>query len=569
MKKSTKLSTRACASLLVAALVASCGTGTESRGGTERTRNVGTGWAATTDPVKAVVFGTQDGRVEFVHVPGMSTTMLSTNITSVPMSAMGNTISMVAFDTARSDVIFGANTPSSGVVLSRMNIEDSAPTGIYSASSGFLYGGGYNPASRVAVFTYSDLGSLNYVINSVDEPGTAVLESKLPFYAVVNYDGSRALMTTGTNVREIGVTDPATTILSTPDITTTPFDLWGFTKDPLSDAVYGARQSLGEILVGYLDGSAGTFSQVGKAASPSSLAAFSDGTLVAGTGAALNAAAPYTGKLTIVDPTGTAANIVITVDTGSTASATGVQSVWAVESPIATAAPTISVDASGNLVCSDATWRGDLPLSRLSRAPVESARSFAWFQNGREVSSESSDTYVPDEAGDYECAAIASNVAGTGYSAKSTSLSYVLPTTTTTLPEAEETTTPLPSARATTTTIEGSGGSESTPGVSPVVTVPTATPGEIVGVVTPALRSAKWTFKGRTVKVTFRKWSGARKYRLSITGATRKTITCKTAKTTVTCTTVTLKKGINSFTAKALSTSGITLALSSKTRITK
>ena len=559
MKKSTRLSTRACAGLLGVALVASCGTGTESRGSNERTRNVGTGWAATTDPVKAVVFGTQDGLVEYVHVPTMSSTMMPTNITSVPLSAMGNTISMVAFDTARSDVIFGANTPTSGVTLSRMNIEDSAPTEIYTASSGFFYGGGYDPASRAAVFTYSDLGSLTYVINSVDEPGTTVLESKLPFYAIVNYDGSRALMTTGTNVREIGVTDPATTILSTTDITTTPFDLWGFVKDPLSDAVYGARQSLGEILVGNLEGFTGTFSQVGKAANPSSLAAFSDGTLVAGTGAALNAAAPYTGKLTIVDPTGTASNIVITLDTGSTASATGVQSVWAVESPIATAAPTISVDASGNLVCSDATWRGDLPLSRLSRAPMESARSFAWFQNGREVSSESSDTFVPDEAGDYECAAIASNVAGTGYSAKSTTLSYAPSVATTTVPSVGETT----------TTLEGSGGSVSAPVESPVVTVPAATPGTLVGLVTPALRSAKWTFKGRTVKVTFRKWTGARKYRLSITGATRKTITCKTARTTVTCTTTTLKKGINSFSAKAVSASGITLAISSKTRRTR
>jgi hypothetical protein len=71
------------------------------------------------------------------------------------------------------------------------------------------------------------------------------------------------------------------------------------------------------------------------------------------------------------------------------------------------------------------------------------------------------------------------------------------------------------------------------------------------------------------VKVTFRKYSGAKKYRLFVSGATKKTIACKTGKTTVTCTTTTLKKGVNSFSAKALSTSNVTLAVSTKTRITK
>lgn len=588
MKKSTKLSMRACASLLVAALVASCGTGTESRGGTERTRNAASGWTATTSPVKAVLYGTQDGLLEYAQVPGSSDVVSSISLASVPASAMGNTISMVAFDSARSQIVFGGNTPTSGVFVSRMEIDGSGQTTVYSAPTGFLYGGGYDPSSRMAVFSYNILGSLSYVMNSIDEPGSALLDKKVPFYAIPNYDGTRAIMTTGSNIREVPIIDPATTILSTSDLTKTPFDMWGFVKDPLSDVVYGARQNSGEILSSNLDGPTGTYTMVGMARNPSALAAFSDGTIVAGTGAPLNAAAPYTGELTVIDPSGVASNIVMTIKSGAASGGSigGVQSVWAVESPIATAPPTVSVDESGNLVCSDATWRGDLPLSRLSRAPVESARTYAWFLDGKEVfPTETSETLVTAESGDISCAVVASNGAGTGYSAQSAAIAYAPPATTTvapevevvtttTLPDAEEVTTPLPSARestttTTSTTIEGSGGSESTPGVSPVVTVPTAAPGEIVGVVTPALRSAKWTFKGRTVKVTFRKWSGARKYRLSITGATRKTITCKTAKTTVTCTTVTLKKGINSFTAKALSTSGITLALSSKTRITK
>ena len=245
MKNSTKLSVRACAGLLAVALVASCGTGTESRGGTQRTRNVAAGWAATTEPVKAVLFGTQDGLVEFLEVPVSSAAVDAVPITSVPASAMGNTIGMVAFDAARSQVVFGGNTPTSGVFVSKIDVDGSVPTEIYAAPSGFLYAGGYDPASRNAVFAYIDLGSLSYVISSVDEPGTPLLEKNVPYYAIAHFDGSRALMTTGSNIREVSVIDPTSTISSTPDLTSTPFDMWGFVKDPLSEVVYGARQSSG------------------------------------------------------------------------------------------------------------------------------------------------------------------------------------------------------------------------------------------------------------------------------------------------------------------------------------
>jgi hypothetical protein len=117
--------------------------------------------------------------------------------------------------------------------------------------------------------------------------------------------------------------------------------------------------------------------------------------------------------------------------------------------------------------------------------------------------------------------------------------------------------------------VDAPGGSESSVGVSPVVTVPAVSPGTPIVIATPTLKSVKWTFSGRTAKVTFRKWSGASKYRFYVRGATRKNIVCKTSKTTVTCTTTALKKGINSFSAKALSRSGVALALSTKTKLTK
>lgn len=568
MKNKRFALTRVVAGVTATALLAACGTGSESSDTTERTRNSISGWTATTEPTKAVVFGTQDGLVEWVDVPASSSKVSSFNMYTAPASAMGNTISMVAFDSARSEIVFGGNTPTSGVFVSRKNFEDATPIAVYSAGSGFMYGGGYDSSSRVAVFAYSNLGSPTYVINSVDETGSPMLQSTVPFFPIAHYDGSRALLTTGSNIREIAVTNPASTIASTPDIATTPFDMWGFVKDPLSDAVYGARHNSGEILKGNLDGSTGTFLEVGRVVNPSSLAAFSDGTLVAGTGAAAVATAPVEGALTVVDPTGKVANIDIG-GIGSGASTSGVQSVWAVESPIATAPPTVSVDASGNLVCSDATWRGDLPLSRLSRAPVESARTYGWFIEGKEISGEMSETLITEDSGNFSCAVIAYNGAGVGYSAQSAPLAYVPPAPTTTVAPVEDTTTVPGAGDATTTTVEASGGSDSMPAESPVVTVPAVTPGAPVAVVTPSLRSAKWTFKGRTVKVTFRKYSGAKKYRLYVSGATKKTIACKTGKTTVTCTTTTLKKGVNSFSAKALSTSNVTLAVSTKTRITK
>jgi hypothetical protein len=567
---------RVAALVAATSLIASCGSGSESSDTTERTRNSMVTWSATTEPIKSVIFGTQDGLVDFAYMPTVSSAVNSTNIYAMPTASTANGVSLVAVDSARSEIVFGGVTSTSGVQLSKIGIEGSTPTNIFSnPTSSLLYGGGYDPSSRLAVFAHFDKGSMTYVINSIDEPGTTLLETKIPYYGIPLYDGSRGLLSTGSNIREISITSPTTAVLSTPDLPAPPFDMWGFVKDPLSDAVYGANQGTGEILVSNLDGSAGAFTQVGKAAAPASLAAFSDGTLVVGSGASATSPTPESGSLTIVDPSGALSNITLTVKSSSMSSSAigGVQSVWAVESPISTAPPTLSTDSDGNLVCSDASWRGDLPLSRLSRAPIASARSYGWFLNGAELSDEVSETLVVAEDGEYSCAVIAGNIAGIGNSALSNTLKVEAPTTTSTTSSSSTSTIEIDGSSSTvvssTTSVAAPGGSESSSGASPVVTVPTVSPGTPITVTTPSLRSAKWTFKGRTAKVTFRKWSGASKYRLVIAGATKKTIQCKSSKTTVTCTTTTLKRGINSFSAKALSRSNVTLALSTKSRNTK
>jgi hypothetical protein len=304
---------------------------------------------------------------------------------------------------------------------------------------------------------------------------------------------------------------------------------------------------------------------VEAAESRTSLAVFSDGTIATGAGESGFSFGPISGEISIINPDGSDPVVLKGIDRGVAYS--GVQSLWAVESPIATAPPNVTDDGSGMLTCSDATWKGDLPLSRLSRSPIASTRSYAWFKDGIRIFDAPYETHRATELGAYSCAVMTANLAGGGNSpASEPAIVASIPTTT------DETTTtlsPSDSVVATTTTIESSGGSESAPVESPIVTVPVASPATPVVVVTPTLRSAKWTFKGRTAKITFKKWSGASKYRFYVRGATRKNIVCKTAKTTVTCTTASLKKGLNTFSAKALSRSGITLALSTKTRITK
>ena len=554
--------------LVVAAIAASCGGGGESSDTTERTRNASL-WSATTEPTRKVVYGTQDGLVQSVEVPGVSGKVEPTTITTVPLSALGNTVSSVAVDTSRSEIIFGGNTPSSGVFLSKVNTDGTSKTDIYTSSTGFAYGAGYDSSSRTAVFTYFDSGSIKYVLHSVDDVSSPILSSKIPFYAIANYDGSRTLMTTGSNLREVTITDPTSTLSSSANLSSTPYDMWGFIKDPLSEKLYAARQGSGQILSTELDATVG-FSKIGNAVNPAALAAFSDGAIVAGTGATLNAAAPFIGDLAIIDPTGATANIELE-GVGSGASTSGVQSVWAVESPISTSPPSVSSASSGSLTCSDATWLQDLPLSRLSRAPIASVRSYAWFLEGKMIPDAISETFAPTDSGRYSCAVIAANFAGTGFSAQSATVDFEVPasTTTTTTAVSTSTTTTTGGGSEPVTTSPSSGGAEAVPGASPVVTVPEVATGTPIVVVTPTLRSAKWTFKGRTVKITFKKWSGASKYRFYVRGATRKNIVCKTAKTTVTCTTTSLKKGLNSFSAKALSSSGVTLALSTKTRLTK
>ena len=569
MKNKRFALTRVVAGVTVTALLAACSGGSESSDTTERTRNSAL-WTATTVPTKVVVYGTQDGLIEYVQVPSESGPVTPTNVATVEpyASVSRNAVVSVGVDTARSELIFGGYNKSGKTYISKINTDGSSESLIFEDASNATYGMGYDPISRVTAINYIKSGNIYYVVHSADDVMSPLVDSNVGYFNIplISNIATNSLVTTGSVIRRVDLSDPRTILGESAPLSTTPYDMWGIAKNVTTDDIYVARQGSGELFTTQANASA-PLTSLRTVTNPASLAVFSDGTIAVGTGSTATAQAPTIGALSVIDPTGTAADINLS-GVGSGKSASGLQSVWAVESPIAETAAAIDGDTSfgSTLNCQDATWRGDLPLSRLSRSPIEGVRTYSWFLNGTQIEGETSDTYVSAAYGSYQCAVTAGNLAGIGQSEMSEPL--VIPEDST----PEETTTTIDGSgpgETTSTTIEGSGGSEAAPVVSPIVTVPVAAPATPVVVVTPSLRSAKWTFKGRTAKVTFRTYPGAKKYRLYISGATKKTVVCKSAKTTVTCTMTTLKKGINSFSAKALSTSGVTLALSTKSRLTK
>jgi hypothetical protein len=553
MKNKRFALTRVVAGVTVTALLAACGAGSESSDTTERTRNT-TLWSASTVPTKVVVYGTQDGLVEYVQVPSESGEVTPTNIATESMyGPLNASVVSVAVDSSRSHIIYAGMFGSSDAELRMATIGVPGATSIFSAPSTQTYGMGYDPSSRVAALNHFDGSRFRYVLHSIDEIESPLVNSTHMFYMVPNINSTRTLISTNSNIREVNRTNPESVIDASDSLAAPPFDMWNFAQDTQSSSVYAARPTAGELVQTQASSSA-PLTKIATFASPATLAVFSDGTLAIGKGANTSGGGSIVGALSVYDPSGTSPTIEMS-GVGSGAPASGLQSVWAVESPIANTPPQVDGDSvvGGSIYCGDAQWRDDLPLSRLSRKPIEGVRSYAWFRNGVQMEGVTSETIELSEGGSYQCAVTAGNLAGSGQSAQSEAID---------VPSS-------PSDESTSTTVEGSGGSEASPVESPVVTVPVAAPATPVVVVTPSLRSVKWTFTGRTVKVTFRKYSGATKYRLYVRGATRKNIVCKSAKTTVTCTTTTLKKGLNSFSAKALSTSGVTLALSTKTRITK
>ena len=103
----------------------------------------------------------------------------------------------------------------------------------------------------------------------------------------------------------------------------------------------------------------------------------------------------------------------------------GISAMWIVESPTATADPTVTLTSGSGgpgsvLTCTDAAWAADLPLSRVSREPT-STRTYTWTLNGVTVGTAAS-TLTTTGYGVHTCTVTTANVAGTGTAAASRTL---------------------------------------------------------------------------------------------------------------------------------------------------
>lgn len=207
-----------------------------------------------------------------------------------------------------------------------------------------------------------------------------------------------------------------------------------------------------------------------------------------------------------------------------------IASLWIVESPTASAAPTITGDSTigATLACSDATWDADVPGARVSRMPT-ATRTFQWFLDGSPIDGGTAGSHVATAAGTYTCAAIGSNVAGSGTSAVSAGHAVTSPTT--------------PAAAA--------------------ADAPTTTPAKI---------RVAWRLRSRTLTGRFTPVTGAASYRITATGATTRTGTCRTRGTgsakRVVCT-IRLRAGRSTVTIRARDRSKSVVARGATTRRVK
>jgi hypothetical protein len=101
---------------------------------------------------------------------------------------------------------------------------------------------------------------------------------------------------------------------------------------------------------------------------------------------------------------------------------TDVSSIWIVDSPTETTAPSITGTATPGqtFTCNDASWAADLPGSRLSRRPT-AARSYQWYFNGADVGTDAPTYTAPSgQYGVVGCELQVGNAAGDTTSSRAT-----------------------------------------------------------------------------------------------------------------------------------------------------
>lgn len=209
-----------------------------------------------------------------------------------------------------------------------------------------------------------------------------------------------------------------------------------------------------------------------------------------------------------------------------------ISSLWIVESPSASAAPTITGGSTvgSTLECSDAAWNADVPGARVSRMPT-ALRTFQWFLDGSPIDGGTAGSQVATSVGTYTCTTTGSNVAGPGTSTASAGHTVAAPT---------------------------------------AAAIPTATGASPA--TAPTKLRVTWRLRSRTLTGRFAPVSGATSYRITATGATKRKGSCrasgKGAAKRIVCT-IRLRAGRSTVTVSARDRASTVVARGATTRRVK
>ncbi|MCE2736027.1 MAG: hypothetical protein ACK45J_05655 [Acidimicrobiaceae bacterium] len=523
-------------------LITACGTGSESSDTTERTRNT----AISSPFANMVMFvsGETTGGETKIYQYTFNTAGVPvvTEIYSAPVG--GNVgVTGISYETASNTLYWAMQEGSDLKIKSVIPGAGDSPTTLYTVPGGYPYSLATNGTDSIVfsgqttspqVWVGSKSGSAASSIRSA-AAGSVVMASGVPDLA---YGIEGSILT-----RYIWGSRPSTRVVANPGTTLgwpTLVDQDASTSFYVTDFVSGSNQV-------YSDIHFTTDEPVLKATASKRIMAMamkSDGSLFFADGprpSRGDALTPST--ITWVSATDSSDTQEITADP-----ALAITSMWIVEPPTTAIDSVLEGDGLINTehYCSH-FWNDSRPGLHLGRE--SSAQENQWYVNGLAVPGATSDSYTPTEPGRVKCVGSGSNVAGTS-SVSSPEINVIDPTATTMEPSGS-------GSGSTPTTV----GATPTPGGSTPST-PTAPQYKSIAV--------KWTYSAsrKTITGTFRKVTGARTYGMSISGATKKTVRCRTSGTSVVCTTA-LKKGKNNITITARNAAKVIVAQRLATKTVK
>ena len=515
------------AATLLAGLISSCGTGTESSdSGTQRTRNATVGSSdIPTVALYAAYNGSGGSSIYMAPIDSAGTltpTELATDVTGYQTGITG-----FGYKSSTRTLYWATQELSAAKGRSQV-IGAPSYTTMFVAYGTWPTGGAYDSSTDKYVFTADGLMWIGDAATS-GSPSALSINARS-----VSAANGKAYTNVLTKMSEINLSTSAKRDI-VGGVTT---DTWATIVDVANGKLYFATNYASSPIIRRtnVDGSGSASDYLTPTYGVVGLAMKSDGSLVYINGQRGGSAPPADNSfITVMNPDNTSSEIF------TPPSNIKMTAIWLVEAPSTNVDPSVSGDGKtgSTYTCNDADWAEDLTGQRLTRSP-EPSRTYAWYLNGAVVSGETSPTYTASTAGALKCSVAASNLAGTS-----------------TVESAEVTVT----APAVPATESGTGTGETASSGSTTSATTTTIPSY------PTIK-VKFTYTSskKSMKATFKKVSGAKTYSMAITGATKKTVKCTVSKSTVTCK-ATLKKGANTLTINAKNTAKAIVAqkISSKT----